>query len=279
MSAKASAYAKELTICPNGEMISAREKLVLMVLADSHQAKEGSFTFPSVDTIAEESRCDRRSCQRYLAALERKGAIRRLRPANQGAGMRTYYFFPEIETIPEGWQAVALFFREAVEERKKGGRQKGGKKGGKRAAESQLFLIERAREQEQEQEQKQNPPNPQAHLRLGGDAGIQEPESVGFETALNRMCDRCGFTAVRLRRKLRAVLQQRVRVEKTEAGLVADAMIDAWQRYTKQGLRLFKHVSAAEFFETGLWLNSNSWPWDANYIREERMQAAARVGS
>lgn len=274
MSAKASGYAKELVVCPNGELISAREKLVLMVLADSHQVKEGTFTFPSVDTIAADGRCDRRSCQRYLAALERKGVIRRLRPANQGAGMRTYYFFPEIESIPEGWQAAALFFRERAAE----GRQKGGRKGGKRAAGCRPFPIECARAEEPELELEPVPPNPQAADAAGGGARLENADS-GVDDALQRVCDACSFTAKRLKRKLRVVLVERVRVTGQEARLVADAMIDAWQRYTKQGLRLFKHVSAAEFFETGLWIDSNSWPWDANFIREERQRAQAKAGS
>lgn len=109
MSARASGYIKALTVCPNGEMISAREKLVALVLADSHQDRAKRFTYPSVETIAEESRCDKRNCQRYLQALERKGVICRIRPPRQGSGMITLYFFPELDEMPEGWQDAALF--------------------------------------------------------------------------------------------------------------------------------------------------------------------------
>lgn len=119
-----------MTTCPNGELISAREKLVAMVLADSHQDRARRFTFPSVDTIAEEARCDRRSCQRFLAALERKGVIRRLRPSNQGAGMHTFYFFPALDEIPEGWQDAALFEFAHEKGRAAKGRVKGRQKGG-----------------------------------------------------------------------------------------------------------------------------------------------------
>jgi Helix-turn-helix domain len=276
MSAKASGYAKELVVCPNGELISAREKLVLMVLADSHQVKAGRFTYPSVETIAADARCDRRSCQRYLDALERKGVIRRLRPANQGAGMMTFYFFPEIEAIPEGWQDAALFF---------GGRAgEGRQKGGRRAAETQLSLVERAQEREQEPEQKQKPPQPPAR-GAGGDEGrltgilSTEPEGSGdIEIALRRVMDACGFTANRLRKKLRGVMQARMRNTGKGAEAAAEEMIDAWRRQSKQGLRLFKAYPSAEFFEGGYWMNSNTWNWDRNFIRDERRGAEARVG-
>lgn len=271
MSAKASGYAKELLICPNGELISAREKLVLMVLADSHQVKAGRFTFPSVDTIASEARCDRRSCQRYLGALERKGVIRRLRPANQGAGMMTFYFFPAIESIPEGWQSAALFFEPRAAE----GRVEGRQKGGKRAATAQLSLVERAREREQEPEQQQIPPSPQASP--GGADGSMPVSSVG--DALDRWMDEQSFTAKRLRRRLRAVWAARVRSAVKVGDEVAAEMADAWKRYGSQGRRLFRHVSAAEFFEGGFWLNANSWHWNTEFLNREDRMAEAKAGS
>ena len=127
MSARASAYAKSLLFCPNGERITRGEKLVLISLADSHQDKGKHFTYPSIETIATDALCDRRSCQRHLEALERKGVIRRLRPARQGAGMTTFYFFLELEEVPEGWQNAALFSEHKGGIRAAKGRQKGGK--------------------------------------------------------------------------------------------------------------------------------------------------------
>lgn len=56
-------------------------------------------------------------------------------------------------------------------------------------------------------------------------------------------------------------------------------MIDAWERYSKQGLRLYRHRPPAEFYECGLWLDSNRWDWDTQLIRDERVYAEARVGS
>jgi DNA-binding MarR family transcriptional regulator len=131
MSARASAYAKTLIVCPNGERISRGEKLVLITLADSHQDKAKHFTYPSVETIGEDALCDRRSCQRHLAALERKGVIQRLRPPNQGRGMQVFYFFTALDAIPEGWQNAALFgaddFAQKGGRRAAEGRQKGDK--------------------------------------------------------------------------------------------------------------------------------------------------------
>jgi len=158
MSARASAYAKTLSVCPNGEMITPREKLVLIVLADAHQDRAKHFTYPSIETIAEDAMCDRRSCQRYLAALQRKGVIERLRPANQGRGMQVFYFFTALDDVPEGWQPAALFGDSFSRRRAAEGRQKGGR----RAANGAPALLERAQELELELEQKPNttPPTP-----------------------------------------------------------------------------------------------------------------------
>jgi hypothetical protein len=98
------------------------------------------------------------------------------------------------------------------------------------------------------------------------------------DAATDRVMREIGATARRLRKKLRVVLWCRVETgEEPEA--VADRMIDAWRRYSKQGLRLFKRRSVAEFFEGPYWLDSNTWDWDAQFIREERQQAGARAGS
>lgn len=179
MSARASAYAKGLLECPNGELISAREKLVLMVLADSHQDRAGRYTYPSIQTIAKDAMCDRRSCQRYLAALERKEVILRMHPANQGRAQITYYFFTELDEVPKGWQPAALsddgFFL-----------QKGGRRAVERAAKGRQNApsLNRTRagepEPEQEQEQKQLPLIP---LAGEGEAngGTREEAGRGFD--------------------------------------------------------------------------------------------------
>jgi Helix-turn-helix domain len=98
MSWRASAYIKELKVCPNGEPLTRSEKLVAYALADSHQDRGAdSHTFPSVEALAEDSLMTKRECQRILASLERKGAITRLRPTVQSRGMTTFYRFPQLE--------------------------------------------------------------------------------------------------------------------------------------------------------------------------------------
>jgi hypothetical protein len=111
-----------------------------------------------------------------------------------------------------------------------------------------------------------------------GDLGNLQATCVGVDDATDRVMLAIGATARRLRRKLRAVIVQRVELGEV-AEEVADRMIDAWQRYSKQGLRLYSHMSAAEFFEGPYWLNSNTWNWNAAFIERERLQMEARVGS
>ena len=99
-----------------------------------------------------------------------------------------------------------------------------------------------------------------------------------YEAAVEDVMEACGFTAGRLRKKLCVVAMQRAKQGKTPAEVSA-AMIDAWQRYGKQGARLFRHRTAAEFFEGGLWLNANLWDWDTQTLREEQLSMNARTGS
>src|ERR1700723_3543548 len=109
MSWRASAYIKALIVCPNGERISRTEKLVALVLADSHQDKANAFTFPAVKMIAEDSLMDPRVCRRILSGLERKGVIERERSENQGRGQITFYRFPELDgKQPKGGHGVPL---------------------------------------------------------------------------------------------------------------------------------------------------------------------------
>lgn len=295
MSWKASGYIKELAVCPNGDRISRTEKLVALVLADSHQVN-GEGTFPSVQSIAEDAMMDERVCRRLLASLERKGVIIRRRSDRQGRGQTTFYFFPALDAghvssappkaspkgprKPEkpgekGGQYVPLF----LDQKEDGRRTEGGQN-----AHSHI--------EEQEQEQKLNTPpiSPKGGpgpkncipIRLSdapapvacSDAAVQ----TSVENAVARVCQKCGFAAARLRRKLHAVAEQRVE-QGERAEEVADRMIDAWERYGKQGTRLYRRRSPAEFYEAGLWLNSNLWDWDNAEIRDERMRAEARTGS
>jgi hypothetical protein len=120
----------ELDLCPNGERVTRTEKMVGLCLADNHQDKGNSFTFPALETIAQTAKVDRRTCQRMLESLERKGVILRLRPRNQGRGTMVFYYFQELDQLPEGWQDAALserpFILQKGGKRAAEGRQKGG---------------------------------------------------------------------------------------------------------------------------------------------------------
>jgi hypothetical protein len=274
---------KELRTCPNGEAVTKTEKLVLYALADYHQDKMGVYTFPSVRTLAEESLMDVRSCRRLLQSIERKGVIER-EWQGAGAGHLTFYRFLDLDK--EEAQRGAS---DAGQEHKKRGHsvpfsaaaflsKKGAKRGQKGDTAAPLLL------EEQEQEQKLHPPTPLASE--GGAASGKNDLSTGrrIDAAVKRVMTMCGFTARRLRLKLRAVVEQEDLRTDTERPFefpeeTADAMIDAWQRYGRQGARLYRHRDAAEFFEGGFWRNSNLWDWDKHALREEGLAAHAGVGS
>jgi hypothetical protein len=219
MSGRASGYVKGLVVCPNGELLSRSEKLVAMVLADSHQDR-GRGTFPSVKTMAEEALMDERQCRRLLDSLERKGVIVSKRPAQQGRGQMTYYFFPELDSeeiarrLPQKKEGVAapLFFSERGAE--------GGRKGGK----SRTPPIE-----EREQEQKQiHPPTP----ARGGVRNVLTFATPGdadetLDQATDRVMLAFGLTRRRDRRRLRAQLDALAArgepVGEAATGMIAEA--------------------------------------------------------
>jgi len=66
---------------------------------------------------------------------------------------------------------------------------------------------------------------------------------------------------------------------RVEPATIALAMIDAWKRFQSQGMRLRVRWSPNNFFSEGHWRNSQGWHWDNDALREERLQAEARVGS
>jgi len=269
MSARASAYAKSLLFCPNGERITRGEKLVLISLADSHQDKGKHFTYPSIETIATDALCDRRSCQRHLEALERKGVIRRLRPARQGAGMTTFYFFLELEEVPEGWQNAALFSEPKGGIRAAKGRQKGDK-----------TCIASITNTNQKQELKDTPPTPASGGACGSSPSQAAGEAIGpardrarqeisrsVELATDQAMQGCGFTALRLRRVLRAVIEQRRDAGDPEP-TTALGIIAAWKDYTAQGALLRARWGPARFFAEGHWSTRQSWMWDGEALRD-----------
>lgn len=258
MSAKASAYAKDLVVCPSGERISRGEKLVLIVLADNHQDKSNHFTYPSIDTIAVDALCDRRTCQRHLASLERKGVIARMRPPGYGRGNTIFYFFRALDSIPEGWQN-ATFFESSLFAIKGGKKAAKGRQNGGILSTASIKNINR-----NDELKTSTPPTPS--LREG-DAALVDRVMVG-----------CGFTARRLRR----VIAEQMALEagkEADPLTTADAMIAAWKSYQQQDCNLRVKFGARRFFEDGYWREPRSWHYDTEMIREKQRRREASAGS
>jgi Helix-turn-helix domain/DnaA N-terminal domain len=110
MSWEASAYVKKLRVAPDGEPLTKNEKLVLLHLADAHNA-ESRIAWPSVRTIAEDCLTSHRSAQLILHELERKGVIQVIRPERNGRGRFLSYRFPELDAEYEKGANRASFVR------------------------------------------------------------------------------------------------------------------------------------------------------------------------
>jgi hypothetical protein len=275
-------------MCPNGERLSRTEKLVALVLADSHQDRCGAHTFPSVMTISEDALMDERTCRRVLGSLERKGVIVRERGERQGRGQVTFYIFPALDGVAEksekGGQNAPLSNVDISIKR----RAKGGQKG-------DILRTPLLVEQEQEQVQKQTPPNPLANE--GENATAEKPTALKSTKsapasgdlfpdrnagevgrAVDQVMQGGGFTRKRLRRVLEAVIRQRADLGEVPAS-VALAMIAAWKSYTAQGARLRARWGADKFFADGYWNKPDSWMWDSQVLADERLRSEASVGS
>jgi hypothetical protein len=142
--------------------------MVGVSLADSHQErKAGSRTFPALETIAQVAMVSVRTCQRLLESLERKGIIQRVRPKNQGRGAVTFYYFCELDELPEGCHGVTLsppsLFAQKGDKRVTEGCHKGDIDG--------IAIDNRELKQQEQQVQKQTPPNP---LVTEGECGEEE---------------------------------------------------------------------------------------------------------
>jgi hypothetical protein len=96
MSFHALDYVLELTEAPNGEELSAAEKLILLVLAHCHNGHRRA-AWPSVEKMAREGLTTERNARRILRELERKAIVRSRRPERQGRGQYTEYSFPAID--------------------------------------------------------------------------------------------------------------------------------------------------------------------------------------
>lgn len=260
MSWKASAYIKSLVECPNGERISRSEKLVALVLADSHQDKSTAYTFPSVATIAEDALMDERVCRRLLSSLERKGVIVRERGNSQGRGQMTFYRFPALDGAAKGGHVVPLSApksgRSFLSER--------GTEGGRKGDKSRTALKE-----EQEQEPKQLTP-----LSPSRSEGAKS-SSAAIERAVDSVTSALGIANRRKRRLLRDVLELEAQ-KGDDLPTVALRMIAAWRKQADSGPMLSAKYGLAKFFGDGIWKDERRWHWNEDLLRK---QSEAAVGT
>ena len=273
MSYRATLYVKELRICPSGEPVSQREKLVLYALADYHQDKLGVNTYPSVATLADESMMDVRNCRRLLDSAERKGVLARERHEGGGRGHMTYYRFCELDkqgqaapvpvSAKQGRVAPvsspSLFLQ-------KGGKR--GAKGGQKGGGGSLPPMERAREREQEQEQPTPLPPPGGGAEKGGT----------LDSATERVMAGLGLSRPRERRRVRVEIERLWRdgrsrgwtLEEIIAEMIEGAGMDPQQRAERA-----RRWEAAE--EREAWLQWSTMsdeyrkanPWFGRHVSSE----------
>lgn len=118
-----------------------------------------------------------------------------------------------------------------------------------------------------------------------GESGTQQilTDEAAYEATVDKVMRGCGFTARRMRAVIRDVLRQEA--DESEQPLVMAlalamvAMVEAWEDFTAQGQRLRFMWGARRFFSEGYWLSRESWPWDNEVFKQERLQMKARVGS
>lgn len=96
MSWKATAYVKELVRCPDGAELSAGQKLLLFVIADTHNTVK-NVAWPGLKSLAEDSLCSIRQAQRHIQYMVEHRVIRQLIPENQGRGKTCLYQFCELD--------------------------------------------------------------------------------------------------------------------------------------------------------------------------------------
>jgi len=88
----ASGYIKKLTQHKDGTRLSAREKLILFVLADSHNEDRGNCAWIGIEKAARDSLTSRSRFIELLGRLESKGTIR----IQRREGQSNLYFFPDL---------------------------------------------------------------------------------------------------------------------------------------------------------------------------------------
>lgn len=92
MSWHATAWVKDLRVCPDGASLSRGQKLLLFVLADYHNTAQ-KLAWPSVPTLAAEALLSMSQTKRDLSYLEEHCVIQRSRPKRYGKGHLTGYTF------------------------------------------------------------------------------------------------------------------------------------------------------------------------------------------
>lgn len=90
----ATAFVKNLTHHKDGTRLSAREKLILFVLADSHNVEQGNCAWLSVPKAAMAALTSERRFSALLQRLESKGTLR----IQRREGRSNLYFFPGLDT-------------------------------------------------------------------------------------------------------------------------------------------------------------------------------------
>lgn len=224
---------------------------------------DGGNCFPGIPRIARFARCSERTVIRTIAQLEQLGFITVLR--GDGRGNRSEFQL-NVALLKECQDVTLSVGQKRVIRRSKKGDSEA-RKGDIGGNPPHPLISRTVREPSGS---KNIPPTPIADAM--GASGL-------IPIAVEQVMRGCKFTARRLRLKIRAVIEQQVCLGERSPAEVAAAMVDAWQRYTKQGLRLRVHMKAAPFFEEGYWLTSDSWYWDNDTIKQERLEAEARVGS
>jgi hypothetical protein len=104
-----------------------------------------------------------------------------------------------------------------------------------------------------------------------------------FEATVDQVMYGCGFTARRMRPVIRDVLKQEIADSDKPLVLALScaltAMVDAWDDFKAASPRLRYTWGPNKFFSLGYWRERDSWPWDGDVMKQERMQAEARVGT
>lgn len=247
-------------------------QVAVMQRLANHADDNGRNCFPSIAHLALKTRYSERTVQRVIAQLEAAGFIAVER--GSGRGNESNYTI-NVEKLKGRQHDTLSETKRVTPKRRKGVTET--KKGDIGAA---PLFEGNVRETSTET----STPQPPSAAADGGAKGSYEnlphgnPKDDAIDAAVKRVMDGCGFTANRLRRKLRVVVMRRVELCEVPDE-VADRMIAAWKHQEKNCDLLSKKERAAPFFEEGFWLNWRRLHWNPVAVREENERAGARVGS